>query len=372
MDLKNIGDSLDTHVEMVIAPQVGKKDLCKLLGYVENAGVPSGVVPEFIGQKLFDTSGLDFYIAFGVASGNWSPLSINTLSATELAFLDGALTTNLVASKAAILGTGGALTIGGDFTMPDNGYFSFSSAAVAAVGNSQATYAVLADQVNSVTGADNTTGVALPAAAAGKAIYVLNSVQDKALKVAPVNAGNDAINSLTAGTGVYTLGAGRGAWFIPISAIQWYVDRDTEQKVAENNGGVAIDQTVTKKVNITAANLAAAAKVDILTPASVTEQWCVENVVLVGGGTNFNADGDRLVSLTDGITVYTTIANTDIETAPSVSLPFGNAKVPYLTGTIGTLTAAGAQIYLQYSGGATDASTGGGIDFFVTLRKAVN
>lgn len=366
MDLKTIGDSTREHCEILLPPQVGRKDLANLLGYITNAGVPAGIVPEFIGQKCFDTVNEEFYFAYGLLAGNWRTQTAVALSATEVGYMDSTVAGTGAASKTAVLDANG------DFTMPDNGHFNFSSAAVAAAGNSQATYTVLADQVNPVTGADNTKGVALPAAAAGKAIYVQNTVQNKALKVAPVNAGNDAINSLTAGTGVYTLGAGRGAWFIPTSATQWYVDRDTEQKVGENNGGVAINQTYTKKANITAANLAAAAKVDILTPASTTEQWYVENVVLVGGGTNFNADGDRLVSLTDGTTVYTTIANTDIETAPAVSLPFGNAKVPYLTGTIGTLTVAGAQIYLQYSGGTTDASTGGGINFFVTLRKAVN
>src|SRR5574340_756292 len=99
-----------------MSPQVGREELAKVIGYRTNAGAPTSVVPRFIGEKLFDTSGLDFYVAFGVASGNWTPMGINTLTATELGYLDGALTTNLVASKAAILGTGGALTLGGSLT----------------------------------------------------------------------------------------------------------------------------------------------------------------------------------------------------------------------------------------------------------------
>lgn len=41
---------------------------------------------------------------------------LDNISATELDYLDGALSTNLVAEKAAVLGTGGALTLGGALT----------------------------------------------------------------------------------------------------------------------------------------------------------------------------------------------------------------------------------------------------------------
>jgi hypothetical protein len=40
--------------------------------------------------------------------------------------------------------------------------------------------------------------------------------------VSPVNAGNDAINSLTSGTGVFALAPGQAAWFFATSATQWY------------------------------------------------------------------------------------------------------------------------------------------------------
>ncbi len=111
--LKKLGAASAAILKTILAPQVGKNDLCDAIGYVTNAGAPSGVTPDFIGQKLFDTTGSQFYIAYGVASGEWSPMGDNSLSATELAYLDGALTTNAVADKAAIIGTGGALTLGG-------------------------------------------------------------------------------------------------------------------------------------------------------------------------------------------------------------------------------------------------------------------
>jgi hypothetical protein len=111
-------------------------------------------------------------------------------------------------------------------------------------------------------------------------------------------------------------------------------------------------------------------KVNVLTPALATEQYKVRGIRLVGGGTNFGAGGDRALSLTDGTTVYTTIANGDLETAPTATLDWGNAKVPFLTGTSDTATAAGAQIYFQYSGGtpATPHTTGS-IKFSVCLEK---
>ena len=52
------------------------------------------------------------------AAGHWyaAIATAATADTAELAYLDGALTTNLVASKTAILGTGGALTLGGALT----------------------------------------------------------------------------------------------------------------------------------------------------------------------------------------------------------------------------------------------------------------
>lgn len=116
--LKSYGKATAAILKNIIAPQIGRSELADAVGYIENAGAPSSVVPEFIGQRLFDTSGSQFYIAYGTASGEWSPLGNDTLSAAELAFLDGAATTNAVADKAAIIGTGGAITLGGIVQAP--------------------------------------------------------------------------------------------------------------------------------------------------------------------------------------------------------------------------------------------------------------
>jgi len=102
--------------------------------------------------------------------------------------------------------------------------------------------------------------------------------------------------------------------------------------------------------------------------ASAGDQYKVRDIRLVGGGTNFGAGGDRLLDLTDGTTVWTQIANADLETAPTVTLPWGNAKVPFLTGTSDTESVAGEDIRFVYSGGASDHTTGS-ISFSVLLEK---
>jgi hypothetical protein len=94
----------------------------------------------------------------------------------------------------------------------------------------------------------------------------------------------------------------------------------------------------------------------------------VRDIKLIGGGTNFGGAGNRLLDLTDGTTVWTTIANADLESAPATTLPWGNAKVPFLTGTCNTPSVAEADIVLKYSGGTTDHSTGA-ITFSVLLDR---
>lgn len=123
---------------------------------------------------------------------------------------------------------------------------------------------------------------------------------------------------------------------------------------------------VTKTV--TAALLDSAGSVAVLAGVA-GDQYKIRDVRLVGGGTNYAAGGDRLISLTDGTTIWTTIANADIETAPSATLAWGNAKVPFLTGTSDTASASAADIVFKYSGGTTDHSATGSIKFDVLLEK---
>ncbi len=121
-------------------------------------------------------------------------------------------------------------------------------------------------------------------------------------------------------------------------------------------------------VTVTAALLDSAGTVNVIAGVA-GDQYKIRNIRLVGGGTNFGAGGDRLISLTDGTTVWTTIANADIESAPAATLEWGNTKVPFLTGTSDTASASNAAIRFQYSGGTTDHSGTGSIKFSVCIEK---
>ena len=184
------------------------------------AGNPtSAVVPASWGEWLLDTTNNIFYRSKGVANTDWIAIGTHGLTAAELAYLDGITAGTGLASKAAILDASG------NFIMPDNGVFGLSRATIAAAGTTSADATVIADQVVAVTASDGTAGVALPLAATTEGpILVINTVLTSGgdLKVYPVDAGNDLING-GAEDAAFVMGPGAAAWFIPISATQWYV-----------------------------------------------------------------------------------------------------------------------------------------------------
>lgn len=132
--------------------------------------------------------------------------------------------------------------------------------------------------------------------------------------------------------------------------------------------GITLGQLLWVDVAATAALLDSAGTVNVVAGVA-GDQYKVRDIILVGGGTNFAGAGDRLIDLTDGTTVWTQIANADIESAPAASLKWGNAKVPLLTGTSNTASVAGQAIRFVYSGGTTDHSATGSITFSVCLEK---
>lgn len=96
--------------------------------------------------------------------------------------------------------------------------------AIAATGTNAATAAPLTKQVSAVTASNGTKAVALPAAATTTGpLLIINTVVDATLPVFPVSGGNDNING-GAEDAAWTLGAGKAAWFTPVSATQWWVD----------------------------------------------------------------------------------------------------------------------------------------------------
>ncbi len=140
-------------------------------------------------------------------------------------------------------------------------------------------------------------------------------------------------------------------------------------------GGVKVDNVVTSSlkwvdVTVAASALDGAGAVNVIAGVS-GDAYKIRDIILVGGGTNFGAGGDRNISLTDGTTTWTTIANADIETAPTNSLRWGDAKVPLLGSTSNTQSVTGQAIRFSYSGGATDHGGTGSLKFSVCIEKTL-
>mgnify|MGYP003440655023 CR=1 FL=1 len=131
--------------------------------------------------------------------------------------------------------------------------------------------------------------------------------------------------------------------------------------------GVVMSEVKWVDVTVTAALLDGAGTVAVIA-GGTGDQYKIRDIMLVGGGTNFGAGGNRTIVLTDGTTVWTTIANADLESAPAATLRWGDTKVPFATGTSDTSSAAASTIRFQYAGGTTDHSTGS-IKFAVCLEK---
>ena len=151
-------------------------------------------------------------------------------------------------------------------------------------------------------------------------------------------------------------------------------DTDIEKAAAIDSAIVALQDALNARaqlswvdVTVTAALLDGEGSITVKAGES-GHVFKVRDIRLIGGGTNFGGAGNRLIDLTDGTTVWTTIANADIESAPAATLAWGNAKVPFLTGTADTAAAESVDIVFKYSGGTTDHVTGS-IKFSVLVER---
>lgn len=167
--LKKAGKSTAAILKRLIGPMVGRNDLADALGYIENAGAPSSVAPDFIGQLLFDTTNLDFYRAFGTSAGNWALAGPDTLSLAELTFLDGAVAGTPTASKAVVADTNANL-----------GAVKATSLAVGTSG-SETTIGATANEINMACDESanslilTSAGLVLTASDSGKTYFINNA-----------------------------------------------------------------------------------------------------------------------------------------------------------------------------------------------------
>lgn len=92
--------------------------------------------------------------------------------------------------------------------------------AVAAAGNAQGNAAALSEGINIVSAADDTKGVKLPTAAAGKICIVKSTVANKILKVYPNT--DDVINALSANAAISLASGPTPAIFVCADETTWY------------------------------------------------------------------------------------------------------------------------------------------------------
>lgn len=110
-------------------------------------------------------------------------------------------------------------------------------------------------------------------------------------------------------------------------------------------------------VTVGQAALAAGGSV-ILLDSSGAKQYKVRELIVNDGGTNFSGGGgDRLLDISDGTTVYSSIPAASLQTL--VNSRWGSAGVPFnATVAANTSTVAGADLIAIYSGGAADYTAG--------------
>lgn len=116
------------------------------------------------------------------------------------------------------------------------------------------------------------------------------------------------------------------------------------------------------------AALASAGKVNIWTPPNATQTIKIRELVLSGAGTAFSGGGgDRLISVTDGTSTWTAITAALLGTP--VATRWGGTGIPYPATKAHHIaaSAAGAQVYAQYSGGTADY-TAGALTLLVTYE----
>lgn len=128
------------------------------------------------------------------------------------------------------------------------------------------------------------------------------------------------------------------------------------KRVGEATGKPIIGDVAVFETAVNQSGLASAGLVTLLT-ANKGERWKIRDIRLSGGGTDFSG-GDRLLSITDGTTVWSIIPAATLQTLAAAK--WGDAGLPY-PATPADLTVASVlstNISAQYSGGATDYTAG--------------
>ena len=153
--------------------------------------------------------------------GNTKPIGVAYADPDlDSAAVSGAVTAASVTASGAVAGASVTATgtVSGA-TVTSTGDLYIKSATVAAAGANQGNAAAVAGGFTLVSGADDTKGVRLPAAVAGRVVIIKNNTSAKTLKIYP--ATDDAINAVAA-NGSYDIDGLTSTLLVAYDATTWY------------------------------------------------------------------------------------------------------------------------------------------------------
>lgn len=115
--------------------------------------------------------------------------------------------------------------------------------------------------------------------------------------------------------------------------------------------------TFTQVFTLTFTQLASAGKVNIVTHPSATATFFIQDVKVLKSTGLSGGGGDRLLAISDGTTVFNNAGITAAVLGTPVFTLWGGTGNPIPNGAT-DISAAGADIYFQYTGGTTDYTAG--------------
>jgi len=139
--------------------------------------------------------------------------------------------------------------------------------------------------------------------------------------------------------------------------IQWF--QLIHKRVGGTLGRQIIDELGVFEVTVGFGDVASAASKTLLDAVDSGEQWKVRELFLSGSGTNFSGGGgDRLLDITDGTTIWTSIPAATLQSLAAAR--WGDTGVPFpaTAAHLTTASAAKTDIVAKYSGGSADYTAG--------------
>jgi hypothetical protein len=129
------------------------------------------------------------------------------------------------------------------------------------------------------------------------------------------------------------------------------------KRVGGADGRKIIGDVAYFETTIGQASLASGGSVTLL-DANSGEQWKVRDIFLSGAGTNFNAGGDRTLSITDNTSTWSVLTAAVLKSLTATRWGGTGVPFPATAAHFTTASASGTDIVAKYSGGTTDYTAG--------------